>query len=194
MAARDETTERDLPGVGDNREKHVTVVTDDGERHDHDDTFLRYTDDTFIVSRDPEFAEAERSTYRKEDVRRLEVTQHHTACFITTATAGEGETLNALRGFRDDALEPTPAGRALVRVYYTVSPPVARTLERHPDARTTRFVRWLVERCADLAETREVASPAAGAALTVCLTLLYVVGVLAATLGHLGIRLRELTG
>jgi hypothetical protein len=182
----------DVEGVGDQREKHVTVVTTANERHEHGDVYLRHATEAFLVSPDPEFPPATTDRYAKADLRRVEITQHHSACFITTATAGDGETLAALRTFRDDALASNPAGRTLVWFYETVSPPVARTLERHPRSRTARAVRWLVERCGSLSRARTATgSPLVRLALTVVLTLLYGIGMLLAVAGHLGIRAGE---
>ena len=178
--------------VGDGRRKHVTVVTAGGDRTDHGDVFLRHSVSEFVVSESPSFEEGETTRYRKADLARVEVTQHHSACFITTAAAGEGPTLDALRGFRDDALAPSPAGRALLSVYDAVSPSVAATLSRHPDARTTRGVRRLVEFCGELARRRTASDAAAvRTGLTFLLTALYAVGVAFAVVGECGLRLRE---
>lgn len=181
----------DVEGVGDQREKHVTVVTRTGERFEHGDVFLRHATDAFLVSPDPTFPSSETDRYPKADLVRVEITQHHAACFITTATAGEGPTLDALRGFRDDALASNPAGRGLVGLYYAVSPPIAATLARYPESATARTVRWLVDRCGTLARTRADAAGPRRLALTGLLTLLYALGLLVALLGHLGIRTRE---
>lgn len=185
----------DIEGVGDGREKHVTVVTRSDERFEHGDVYLRHATDAFLVSADETFSPAETERYPKADLRRVEITQHHSACFITTATAGEGETLDALRTFRDDALAATAAGRALVRFYEAVSPPIAATLARHPRSRTARAVRWLVERCGTLSRVRSgSASPAVRFVLSVALTLSYVVGMVVALVGHAVIRARERRG
>ncbi|MFC7044154.1 CFI-box-CTERM domain-containing protein [Halobacteriaceae archaeon GCM10025711] len=181
--------------VGDSRLKHVSVVDGDGKQTDHGDVYLRHSNDEFVVSPDVEFPPEETTRYEKASLRRVEVKQHHSMCFITTAAAGEGATLDALRGFRDDALARTPVGRALVAGYYAVSPPIAATLDQHPDARTTRVVRWLVEGCAGLSRRRDGSdSPVARAGLSTLLTLLYVVGVAVAAVGHAGIRVRETVG
>lgn len=181
--------------VGDRRKKHVRVDTLSGTHVDHGDVFFRYSTSTVAVSPDESFAEATTTRYRKEDLRRVEVTQHHAACFIATATADRPSSLSALRGFRDDAMARTQVGRALVRLYYAVSPPIAATLARHPRARTTRAVRWLVERCADLATWRSTSrSPPLRLAASVLLTLAYAVGVGIALGGHGVIRLREALG
>lgn len=178
--------------IGDARQKHVSIVTIEGEHRDHGNVFLRHSEDEFVVSTDQTFPEAETRRYSKDEISRVEVTQHHSACFITTATAGDGPTLDALRGFRDEALLRAPAGRALVHVYERVSPPIAATLARYPNRATTRFVRWLVERCASLARRRATSRSAlARPALSVVLTLLYVVGLGCAALGHLWIRSSE---
>lgn len=178
--------------IGDQREKHVNVVTRSGDRFEHGDVYFKHSAEAFVVSTESSFPEESTERYAKESLLRVEVTQHHAACFITTATAERPETLDALRGFRDDAMAPTPFGRALVGLYYAVSPPVARTLERHPGARTTLAVRWLVERCADLARRRDAAgSRAERLSTSVLLTLAYAVGLVVGVVGHGCIRTRE---
>ncbi|WP_248896959.1 CFI-box-CTERM domain-containing protein [Haloplanus halobius] len=186
----------DLPpaevGVGDGREKHVLVRTADGSVFEHGDVYLRYSETEFLVSADPEFLAAETKRYRKENLSRVEITQHHSMCFITTATAGSGRTLDSLRGFRADVMRPTRTGRALLRVYERVSPPIAATVDRNPDAAPTRLVRWLVERCGTLADDRREATTATGrASRSVALVVLYVVGVCLAALAHGWLRLLE---
>ncbi|MFC7154444.1 CFI-box-CTERM domain-containing protein [Halomarina halobia] len=178
--------------VGDGRKKHVTVDTADGERHEHGDVYLRHSADAFEVSTDFDFPEAETTRYAKADLAHVAVNQHHSACFVTTAAAGEGASLDALREFRDGTMCRTPVGRALVAVYGVVSPPVAATLADHPDARTARAVRWLIERCAALVRVRDArTSPLARGALATALTLAYVAGVCLALAGHVAIRGRE---
>lgn len=189
----DRDEEDDTPvEVGDARQKHVIIITSEGERREHGDVFLRHSEIEFVISTDSAFPDEETARYSKADIRRVEVTQHHSACFITTATAGDGPTLDTLRAFRDDTLLRTPLGRALVRLYESVSPPIAATLARHPNATTTRFVRWLIECCASLARRRAISrSPLAQAAFSSLLILLYVVGLGGAALGHAWIRLSE---
>lgn len=186
----------DLPGdVGDNREKFVRVTLGSGESVEHGDVYFRYTREEFIVSPEESFPDEKTTWYDKGETARVEVLQHHAMCFITTAVAGDGPTLDALRDFRDDALGRTRAGRALVAVYYAVSPPVAATLERHPDSLTAGAVRRLVWLCARLARARRRRhSPAGRLGLSLLVTLLYVVGLLVAVGGHLAVRAREVTG
>ncbi len=71
-------------------------------------------------------------------------------CFIATAIYGPDAWQTwALRGWRDRRLLPSPAGRILVRLYYTVSPWVARhALRRNAVHRglqlvLDRIVRWI---------------------------------------------------
>lgn len=184
---RDEPVE-----LGDRRRKHVSVTTAEGERVEHGDVFVRHSGDGFAVASELGFPDAETTRYEKAALRRVEVTQHHAACFITTATAGEGPTLDALRGFRDDAMARTPVGRALLVLYDAASPPVARTLARHPDGRTARAVRWLVEHCADLARRRAAArSRSARLSASAALALAYAAGLAFALAGHAAIVARE---
>ena len=176
--------------VGDGREKHVHVVTQAGDRRDHGNVYLRHSTTVFFVSPDESFPEETTTHYEKSRLTRVEVTQHHSMCFITTATAGEVE-LDALRGFRDATLVRSSPGRALVTIYEAVSPPIATTLARHPHGVTTRLVRRLVRFCAMLARRQKHASPPAHTALSALLVVLYVSGVGCAALGHTVIRLRE---
>jgi len=54
-------------------------------------------------------------------------------CFIATAVYGTplAPEVMALRQFRDGVLERHALGRALVRLYYSVSPPAAGLVSRH---------------------------------------------------------------
>jgi hypothetical protein len=65
------------------------------------------------------------------------------ACFIATATYGTSlsEEIDILRQFRDEFLITNPVGRALVAVYYKLSPPVAGVISRH------RTLRSVVREC-----------------------------------------------
>jgi len=179
-------------GVGDGREKHLYVVTASGKEFDHDEVFLRYTETEYLVCADPDFPPAETTRYRKENLDRVKITQHHSNCFITTAAAGEGPTLDSLRGFRADVMRPTRTGRALLRIYEAISPPIAATLDRHPESRTAHLVRRLVDGCGALADRRRASAPTERAVLSVALIGLYVVGVAVAALGHGWLRGREL--
>jgi hypothetical protein len=187
------TEETEETAVGDGRLKHVTVTAYDGEHIDHGETYLKHADNAFIVSSESEFPDSETTRYPKNELQRVEITQHHSMCFITTAVAGDDATLSPLRGFRDETLSTTFPGRALVAIYESVSPPIAGTLSRHPDARSTRFVRWLVVWCAGLAR-RQAASDSLGVRTiySIGLLLLYVFGVGCAACGHLSIRVSEI--
>ncbi|MFB6256635.1 MAG: CFI-box-CTERM domain-containing protein [Haloplanus sp.] len=182
-------------GVGDGREKHLHVVTTSGKEIDHDEVYIRHTETEYLVCDDTEFPPAETTRYQKANLDRAEISQHHSNCFITTAAAGEGPTLDSLRGFRADVMRPTRSGRALLRIYEGVSPPIAATLDRHAESAVTRHVRGLVERCGTLARRRRTTTgDAERAALSVALICLYVVGVAIAALGHGWLRGRELIG
>lgn len=186
-----------LPGdVGDDREKFVRVTLASGEQVEHGDVYYRYTAEEFIVAPTVEFEESGTTRYRKGEVVRVEVLQHHAACFVTTAVTDErgsgDETLEALRAFRDDVLGRSLPGRALVGLYYATSPPIARTLERHPGSRTAAIVRRIVDRCAGLLDRRERHSRArARGPVSALVTLLYVAGLLIAAAGAAVIRALE---
>jgi hypothetical protein len=55
-------------------------------------------------------------------------------CFIATAAYGTpmAEEIQVLRDFRDEYLLANPVGKALVEMYYRVSPPVADFITEHP--------------------------------------------------------------
>jgi len=190
----DDATDRPLSelGVGDGRDKHIHVVTESGKQIDHEEVHIRHTETEYLVSPDTDFQPAETTRYRKDDIDRVKITQHHSNCFITTATVGEGETLDALRGFRADVMAPSPAGRALLRIYEATSPPIAATLDRHPDAIPTRLVRSLVDRCGTLADRQRTATKSGErAALSAALITLYVGGVCLGAFAHCWLRARE---
>jgi len=55
-------------------------------------------------------------------------------CFVTTAAFGDADhpVVEVLRQFRDRFLLPTEPGKALVRCYYEVGPPLASAIEDRP--------------------------------------------------------------
>lgn len=113
-------------------------------------------------------------------------------CFITTATVREQETLDSLRRFRDQSMATSPVGRAMVGLYYRISPPIADTLDRHPASRTATSTRRIIQRCASLSDQQaETESRAKQTMLGVMLTMFYIVGLTVATTGHAAIRTKE---
>jgi len=63
------------------------------------------------------------------------------ACFIATAAYGTpyAKEIDVLRDFRDDTLMTNAAGRAFIRLYYVLSPPIAKVIGRSELLR--KFVR-----------------------------------------------------
>jgi len=71
---------------------------------------------------------------------------------VKIATAAYGtplhEDIDVLRAFRDEYLSPNPAGRTFVRIYYTLSPPIADAVRANEALRTAirdGFVKPLVD-------------------------------------------------
>ncbi|NDO91469.1 CFI-box-CTERM domain-containing protein [Cellulosimicrobium composti] len=64
-------------------------------------------------------------------------------CYIATAVYGsyDAPQVRVLRRFRDERLAATAPGRAFIRAYYAISPPLARHLDSNaPASRTARAV------------------------------------------------------
>lgn len=70
------------------------------------------------------------------------ITRHLTKCFVATAVFGPmSSEVETLREFRDTRLAPHFAGRAFIRLYYAISPPIAHALIKAPIAAIpVRFV------------------------------------------------------
>lgn len=70
-------------------------------------------------------------------------------CFIATAVYGDpaAPEVDALRYVRDYQLLPTTTGRAFVRLYYRLSPPIAAVLLRSPAS--AKLVRRTLDRLVD---------------------------------------------
>lgn len=63
-------------------------------------------------------------------------------CFIATAAFGSpmSQELDILRKWRDEQLLNTHVGWIFVRIYYSISPPIAKYIEKSDNRRTiTRF-------------------------------------------------------
>jgi ribosomal protein L7/L12 len=75
-------------------------------------------------------------------------------CYIATAVYGsyDAPQVRTLRRFRDEVLSRTMPGRAFIRTYYAVSPPIARRLENA--GRVNRMVRRLLDRIVRRLEIR----------------------------------------
>ena len=63
----------------------------------------------------------------KEMLTRLDTEGSHLGCFIATAAYGTpfADEIDVLRNWRDDFLEASYPGRAFIKAYYSLSPPVA---------------------------------------------------------------------
>lgn len=65
-------------------------------------------------------------------------------CFVATACYGDYDApeVKVLRRYRDEVLQHSNAGRMFIRLYYTVSPPLADRISRSPG--TKAFIRQYV--------------------------------------------------
>ncbi|MHC4960143.1 MAG: CFI-box-CTERM domain-containing protein [Planctomycetota bacterium] len=73
-----------------------------------------------------------------EGAREKKAATESRACFIATAAYGSEDApeVEQLRKFRDRHLLTNPFGSAFVKVYYRVSPPIARLIARKPRLRS----------------------------------------------------------
>lgn len=71
-------------------------------------------------------------------------------CFIATACYGSplAEEVKALSDFRDNYLKRCLPGRVFIKVYYTISPPLAELIQRHKLLKST--VRFILARLVHL--------------------------------------------
>lgn len=80
-------------------------------------------------------------------------------CFLATAVYGDYDApkVRLLRGFRDHVLNQSFIGRAMVQLYYRLSPPLANFLRTHPgSAAAVRFVLDMLIRSIALVHARAV--------------------------------------
>ena len=70
--------------------------------------------------------------YGEDKPERIEAYCYCSSCFIATAAFGTplAEEINILRWYRDNILTRTTKGKVFVRSYYTISPPIAKLVEK----------------------------------------------------------------
>jgi len=90
------------------------------------------------VAQDALYARVDEIKKQEEVERDLFGDQGGAICFIATAAYGTSSAvqIDVLRGFRDEVLMQSEAGRDLVGFYYAASPPVADFIARHETLRT----------------------------------------------------------
>lgn len=107
------------------------------------------------------FSDELRSKLRDDRII-LDRNKPRSQCFIATAAfqSGSATEVETLRLYRDAVLTRSHSGRALVRVYYRLSPPIARVIEARPwaAAMTRRMLKPIVRRCEAVLDKRRVAT------------------------------------
>ena len=82
---------------------------------------------------------------RHKSFERAGRAQQDRRCFVATAIYGaDAPQTDLLRQWRDSHLAPYAIGRAMITVYYALSPVLVRWSARRPSI--TRGVRWLLDR------------------------------------------------
>ena len=78
--------------------------------------------------------DAKNTDNAREFLMKLREATGASGCFVATACFGsyQHEKVYILRKFRDQVLEASLAGRAFIKFYYFVSPPVAKIIESSP--------------------------------------------------------------
>lgn len=104
-----------------------------------------------------------------------------TYCFIATAAYGSpmAEEIQVLREFREAYLVTNPVGKALVDLYYRVSPPIAEFITEHPGLKP--IVRAALVPAVTMSTVAINTTPVQKAAILGVLTLVVVAVVLRAT-------------
>ncbi len=85
--------------------------------------------------------------YCETDLDKQKNKQEKPQCFIATAVYGEHALqTNLLRRYRDNTLQRSFFGRMFIDVYYTISPPIARILQKNKSLRnmTKRILDCLI--------------------------------------------------
>ena len=78
--------------------------------------------------------EGERYCWHCEnDISKFADKEESSKCFIATAAFGTpfAEEIDILRKFRDEKLKSSFIGIAFVKVYYKISPPIAKIISKH---------------------------------------------------------------
>lgn len=100
------------------------------------------TNETLSASNPPSYTPGNSMPERRENDPNIKSSR----CYIATAVYGsyDAPEVRVLRRFRDEVLSRSLPGRAFIRVYYTLSPPVARRLQKA--GRLNRMVRGLLDK------------------------------------------------
>jgi hypothetical protein len=75
-----------------------------------------------------------------EQRAQITIQSEKSGCFIATACFGfyDAPEVRILRRFRDEVMAGSQTGRRLIKIYYRVSPPLARILDQSP------WMRWMI--------------------------------------------------
>ncbi len=113
---------------------------------------LRYTNDQVLSFRAQTTTHIYQVLKYKQDHPPSGFAEPTLRCFIATAAYGTpfAREVITLRLFRDTRMSPSWVGRHLVKIYYILSPPIAKVIARNSEFRA--FVRWSLKHLIRLLE------------------------------------------